>query len=354
MSIEIIGVFSHRDSSESHMRPMGEVDTDFIRTLTQAFERHGFDSILIAQAASWPEGLMFAAYIAAFTERLRFMIAHRPGFIAPTMAARMLATIDQVSHGRAGVHIISAPSDVETQADGDFLTRDERHRRSGEYIPLLRRIWKGETFDFEGDYFRFRGAHSTVRPVTDDALPVYFGGRSPLALEIAGAHADVYAFGIESLAESQILIEAVRAQALRHGRQPRFCMSTRIILGDTEDEAWARADRILEQVTRSVADLDRRGVAISALGKSERLEALAADGQVLDERLWIGIAKATRFQKASSTLVGTPQSVVDALLRYHKLGVTSFLISGYDPLPDIEEFGRSLIPLLRAQADAKA
>lgn len=351
MPIEIIGTFSHRDSSESHPAPIGQIDTDFIRTLTQSFERNGFDRILIAQAASWPDGIVFASHLAAFTEKLKLMIAHRPGFIAPTMAARMFATLDGVSDGRVGVHIISAPSDTETQADGDFLTRDERHLRSGEYIALMQRVWRGETFDHDGTFFRFRGAHSAVTPLQEEGIPIFFGGLSENALTVAGNHADIYAFGVDTLDNSRTLIDRVRSEAVRAGREIDFCMSTRIILGETEEAAWDKAAEVLEQVTASVANLDRRGLAISTLGKAERIEAMAAEGLLLDERLWIGINKATRFQKAATTLVGTSEQVSDALMRYHALGVRRFLISGYSLLDDIVEFGQTLNPLLREKAE---
>ncbi|MBT0671722.1 LLM class flavin-dependent oxidoreductase [Novosphingobium profundi] len=352
MTIEIIGTFNHRDSSETRPRSMGEIEPEFISRLAAGFEDAGFDRVLIAQAASWPDGLVFATHLATITRRLKFMIAHRPGFIAPTMAARMFATLDQLSAGRVGVHIISAPSDVETQADGDFLTRDERHERSGEYIPLLRRVWRGEHFDHEGTYFRLRGAHSLVTPLQGDALPIFFGGQSEKALAVAGAHADVYAMGIDRLAPCAALIEAVRGEARRAGRAsaPDFCLSTRVILGRTEAEAWDKAQAILGEVTAGVAALASKGETPGVLGKNATAEERAREGDVLDERLWVGIARATGFQKAASALVGTPDSVAAALERYHRLGVNRFLLSGFDPLEDIAQLGEHLLPRLRAMA----
>ena len=125
-------------------------------------------------------------------------------------------------------------------------------------------------------------------------------------------------------------------------------MSTRIILGETEDAAWAKAAQVLRDVQRSMADLAGKGELPGVLGKNAVAEARAREGDVLDERLWVGIARATNFQKAASTIVGTPDSVAAALRKYHELGVTRFLISGFDPLEDIAELGRDLIPRIRA------
>ncbi|EJL34210.1 LLM class flavin-dependent oxidoreductase [Novosphingobium sp. AP12] len=353
MSIEIIGTFNHRESSEAKPRPMGVIELDFIARMAAAFEAADFDRVLIAQAATWPDGLVFATHLAGITARLKFMIAHRPGFIAPTMAARMFATLDRVSQGRVGVHIISAPSDIETQADGDFLTRDERHARSAEYIPLLRRTWSGETFDHDGAHYRLRNAHSQVTPVQVGGIPIFFGGQSPLALGVAGQHADVYAFGVDRLEPSAALIDAVRGHARAAGRRLDFCMSTRIIVGRTEGEAWDKAEAVLEAVRQDVLETEKQGGQPGALGKNHLAEARARDGDVLDERLWVGIARATGFQKAASTIVGTPDTVVASLMRYYDLGVTRFLISGFDPMQDLCDFGNDLVPRLRALASGR-
>ncbi|WP_226634998.1 LLM class flavin-dependent oxidoreductase [Novosphingobium profundi] len=350
MTIEIIGTFNHRDSSETRPRSMGEIEPDFIARLAQGMEEAGFDRVLIAQAASWPDGIVFATHLAGLTRRLKFMIAHRPGFIAPTMAARMFATLDRLSGGRVGVHIISAPNDVETQADGDFLTRDRRHERSAEYIPLLRRTWSGERFDHDGEHFRLRGAQSLVTPQGGASLPIFFGGQSEKALQVAGAHADVYAMGIDRRDAVAALIDQVRAVArATPGRTeaPDFCLSTRIILGRTEAEAWDKAHAILTDVVAGVEKTRREGTDVGALGKNVLAEERARDGDVLDDRLWVGIARATDFQKAASALVGTPDTIAQALERYHEMGVNRFLLSGFDPLEDNAQMGEHLFPRLR-------
>ena len=151
MPVEIIGLFSHRDSAEHRSVPMSVMDLPFLTKLVQDYDRNGYDRMLIANAATWPDSIPFAAYIAGITQRVGFMIAHRPGFVPPTMAARMLATIDRVSNGRCAVHIITGASDKELEADGDFSTKARRYARSGEYVDVLRKMWTSAApFNHEG------------------------------------------------------------------------------------------------------------------------------------------------------------------------------------------------------------
>ena len=172
------------------------------------------------------------------------MLAHRPGFVAPTLAARKLATLDQFSGGRLAVHIISGGDNADQAKDGDFLPHDERYARTDEYVEILRRIWTADKpYDHEGKYYKFLRSFSDVKPIQKPHIPIYFGGASDAAIAIAGKHADVYALWGEPLAEAAKTIAQVRASAARHGRQVRFSLSTRPILAATEDAAWAARGR---------------------------------------------------------------------------------------------------------------
>ena len=177
------------------------------------------------------------------------MLAHRPGFVAPTLAARKLATLDHFSGGRLAVHIISGGDDADQAKDGDFLPHDERYARTDEYVEILRRIWTADKpVDHEGKYYKFVRSFADVKPLQKPHLPIYFGGSSDAAIAIAGKHADVYALWGEPLAEAAKTIAQVRASAARHGRTVRFSLSTRPILASTEEAAWARAKSIIERI----------------------------------------------------------------------------------------------------------
>jgi alkanesulfonate monooxygenase len=314
--------------------------------------------VLIAHSSASPDGLQIASFVAQQTRRLGILLAHRPGFVAPTLAARQLATLDHFSQGRAAVHIISGGDDAEQQRDGDYLSHDERYQRTDEYLDVVKRSWTSDApFDHTGRFYRVSGHHSQIRPLQKPHLPVYFGGSSDAAIAVAGKHADVYALWGESLAAVRESIAKVREAAARHGRAQhlRFSLSLRPIIAPTEEAAWARAESILQRAKEVVAaspNFTRRPKEPTNIG-SQRLLAEAAKGKVVDERLWTGIAALTRAAGNSTSLVGTPRQVADALVEYHKLGVSTFLIRGFDPLEDALAYGRELLPLVRAAIDAQ-
>src|SRR5580658_6238897 len=249
MSVEFIGMIGTQPASEIHPPRGPAIDVDYVRQFAQAHEQSGFDRILIGYFSNGADGFIVAQYAAFVTEKLGLMLAHRPGFVAPTVAARKLATLDHFSGGRLAVHIISGGDDGEQRKDGDFITHDERYERTDEYVEILRRVWTADKpIDHEGKYYRFIRSFSDVKPIQKPHVPIYFGGSSDAAIAIAGKHADVYALWGEPLAEAATTIERVRASAARNGRTVRFSLSTRPILASTEDAAWARARRIIETI----------------------------------------------------------------------------------------------------------
>jgi alkanesulfonate monooxygenase len=349
MTVSFTGLVAARDPSEAGGRVPDAFDLDYLRAFAKAHEDGGFDRVLIGYGSTSPDGLHLGTYVTAVTEKLGVMLAHRPGFVAPTLAARTLATIDQLSRGRASVHIISGASDEEQQRDGDFLDKDERYARTDEYVGLLRRLWTSETpFDHEGKYYRFKGGFVAVKAVQKPHIPVFFGGSSSAAIEAAGRHANIYALFGETLEQVRDQVSRVRAAAAAHGRTVGFSLSLRPILADTEARAWKRADEILARVRRSREAQGLKDFAGAPRSEgSARLLQAAAQGERLDKRLWTGVAKVTGAGGNTTSLVGTPEQVADALLDYYDLGVTTFLIRGFDPLEDAIQYGRELIPLVR-------
>ncbi|GGC49432.1 LLM class flavin-dependent oxidoreductase [Chelatococcus reniformis] len=348
MSIDFIGFIGSRHGSEIHPAEGPVVDKAYIGKLAQAHEAGGFDRALIAFHSTSPDSLLVAAYAGFVTERLGLMIAHRPGFIAPTVAARQFATLDQLTDGRVAVHVITGGDDAELAQDGSFIGKDERYARTDEYLEVLKREWTAEApFDHAGRFYRFDKAFSSVKSVRPPRIPLYFGGSSDAALEVGGKHADVYALWGETHEQVRETVERVRAAAARHGRQVRFSLSMRPILADTEEQAWARAQSILEQA-RALQNVT--GYARSkepANAGSQRLLAAAAQGARLDKRLWTELAALTGAKGNSTALVGTAEQVAEALRDYYDLGITTFLIRGFDPYEDTVQYGRELLPATR-------
>lgn len=354
--VEILGLVTTRYNSESRAPDGPVINPSYTAALALAHEHAGFDRVLIGYGSSAPDGFQVAAYAAAKTTRLGFLLAHRPGFVAPALAARQLATLDHFSGGRLAVHIISGGSDAEQRREGDFTDKDARYARSDEYITLLRKSWAATApFDHDGDWYRVEQGGSDVRPLAG-TLPIFFGGLSDAAIDVGARQADVYALFAEPVEDVRAVIGRIRAAARAAGRTdvPRFSLSLRPILGRTEQEAWARADHILEQARalreRSGARLGLTSQAVSGW----RLTDAAARGTVLDKRLWTGIAGLAPGLGNTTALVGTPDQVIDSLLDYADLGIDTFLFRGFDPLEDAVAYGRDLIPAFRAAVATKA
>ncbi len=351
MSIEIIGYIRGHKSSEIHPADGPIANPDWIRSLARAHEEGGFDRVLIGFRSFWPESQLIASLAASVTERLKFLIAHRPGFTQPTLFARQFSTFDQLWPGRAAVNIVSGGSDAEMRQDGDFLSKEDRYARTREFLEIAGRIWsEQQPFDHRGRFYQADSAVSLVRPHAGGRIPVYFGGASDAAIDVAAQHADVYAFWGEPLTQSRELIARVRAAAARNGRKLGFSASFRPIIASTEEEAWSRARHILERA----ADLHKTtgGPARTSEG-SRRLVEAARLGERQDKVLWTGISALTGGAGNTAALVGTPEQVADAVADYHDIGVTTVLFRGFDPLEDAVAYGRDLLPLIRARVAAR-
>lgn len=347
MSVEFIGYIGTQQASEIHPRSGPVIQPQYVEKVAKAHEAAGFDRALIAYHSNSPDSAFVAAHAASVTTKLKFLVAHRPGFIHPTVAARQFITQDTFNGGRTAVHIITGGDDQELRADGSFIDKDARYARTDEYLSVLRQEWTSEKpFDHQGEYYRYEGAFSEAKSPQQPHIPLYFGGSSAAAIAVAGKHADVYALWGETYEQVREVVQQVRAEAAKHGRTVRFSLSLRPILAETEDKAWARAERILEQA-KALAEAKGFVRQEPANEGSRRLLAAAAQGARLDKRLWTGIAGLLGAKGNSTALVGTAEQVAEALLDYYDLGITTFLIRGFDPLEDAIEYGKRLIPLTR-------
>jgi alkanesulfonate monooxygenase len=345
MPAEMIGWIASRVSSEL-IPPSGlPFDAEVIAETARIHERADFDRVLIGYFSDMPDGFLVGAHAASVTERLGFLLAHRPGFVAPPVAARKLATLDQLSGGRLAVHIITGGSDADQAKDGDWIDHEARYRRSEEYVSLLRRTWtEPAPFDHEGEFYRTRGTYSEIRCRQQPYIPIYGGGGSDAAIRALAPHVDVYMLWGEPLKDTARFMDRVRRKAAFSGRSQTFSLSTRPILAATEGAAWDRARAILDRVL-----INRGGIPAPKRQNvgSQRLLQAAAEAEVHDTCLWTSLAVATGASGNSTALVGTPETVAKALFEYYKLGAVSLLIRGYDPRPDAVQYGKELIPRVR-------
>jgi alkanesulfonate monooxygenase len=382
MPVEILGMVGARDASEIK-GPLVDgpvvdwtdgpvVDPQYLTEIARAHDDGGFDRVLIGYGAVAPEGFAIASHVLNCTRQLKVLIAHRPGFTAPSVLARQASTLDQLTGGgRVAMHFITGGDEADQRREGDFTAKEGRYRRTGEVMHLLRRLWaEDKPFDYKGEFYTLDAAFTSVKPVHENGIPMFFGGASAAAIETGAQYADVYAFWGEPRAAVAERISEIDAAVARHGRQLRYSLSTRPIIADTEAEAWDKAQWIGELAEERINLAKERmsggkdsytglGGAANATYSVERatsmtnsegrkrLIAMSAESDVFDERLWMKIANLTGAAGNSTALVGTPEQVADAMLKYYELGIGAFILKGFDPVPDAADYGKRLLPLVR-------
>ena len=388
MPVEIIGMVATRDASEIQGPlvdgPVADwtdgpvIDPGYLETISQAHETAGFDRVLVGYGSVAPEGWAVASMVLSATTKLKVLVAHRPGVVQPLVLARHAATLDHLSGGeRIAIHFITGGDEADQHRDGDFVAHDDRYRRTGEMMAIVRRLMSESTaFDFSGEYFRYEGAFISVKPTIEGGIPLYFAGASQPAIDVGAQFADVYAFWGEPLVAIASRMKTIEETTRPLGRKLRYSVSLRPIIADTEEEAWAKAESFAEIAAQRIRlakeRLTSRNEKSSGLGSSKhatysvsrdtqmtssegrkRLIEMSAAHDVFDERLWMKIANLTGAAGNSTALVGTPTQVAEALLRYYDLGITTLLLKGFDPLNDVVDFGKRLLPLIREGAQKR-
>jgi alkanesulfonate monooxygenase len=386
--VEMIGMVGTRDASEIK-GPLTDgpvvdwmdgpvIDSGYLADISRAHDEADFDRVLVGYGAVAPEAWMVAASVLASTSRLGVLVAHRPGFVQPVLLARTAATLDHLSGGgRVAIHFITGGDEADQRREGDFVAHDARYRRTGETMELVRRAFSEDApFDFDGEFFHYEAAFSSVKPVTPGGIPLYFAGASPPAIAVGAANADVYAFWGEPREAVAARMASIGEAATAVGRTLRYSLSLRPIIADTEAEAWDKAEWIAEKTAERIAlakermtghqdtyqglggarnatfSVDRNTGGTTSVGR-KRLIAMSSDRDVYDERLWMKVANLTGAAGNSTALVGTPEQVAEAMLRYYDLGITTLLLKGFDPLVDVIEFGKELLPLVRQGVSAR-
>ncbi|GAD92479.1 alkanesulfonate monooxygenase [Paecilomyces variotii No. 5] len=358
MPTEFISLTFPNASTELKPIPNASVDPDFLVRYARTLDDYGFNYTLVPYDSSSYDPFTIGATIAAVTKNIKVIIALRPNTLYPTVAAKALATLDQLSSGRAVVHFIAGGSDVEQAKEGDFLTKEQRYSRLEEYIRILRRAWESaEPFDWDGKHYQFKQFSNRVRPV-NGTIPVSVGGSSEDAYRIGGALADIFGLWGEPLKETKEQIDRIYAAAEKAGRtdRPRIWVTFRPIIAETDELAWAKAHRTLDALKTHRANGQGKVPADAPPPQnvgSQRLLEIAARGEVQDRALWYPTVTATNARGASTALVGSPRTLADSILDYVDLGAELISIRGYDNLNDAIDYGRYILPLVREELEAR-
>lgn len=343
-------------ASSETIAPVGPIfDRDYIVRFAQTHEAAGFDRLLVGHWSDQPDGFLVTALAGLSTQKIQYLLAHRPGFVSPTLAARKFATLEHLL-GAAWRCISSAAATMPSSAGMAIIstTTSATPAPTPSSTPCARCGPASSRWIFTTISIRPSRPGPPFARCKSRIFPIYFGGSSEAAIAVAGKHADVFALWGESLAQTGETIQRVRAEAAKHQRDIGFSVSFRPIIADSEAEAWEKAEHILHVATEQAA---QRGGGFKAKPDSigaQRLRATAAQGRVVDKRLWTGIAQLVGGGHNSTALVGTPEQVADALLDYYDLGVRNFLIRGFDPLNDAADYGRALLPIAREKAARRA
>jgi alkanesulfonate monooxygenase len=358
MTVEFISAINVNPGNELNGLRDPRIDPKYVARYARVLDDGGFDYTLVPYHSGGHDPFTLATAITSVTERLKPIIALRPNTIYPTVAAKALATLDQLSGGRAVVHFIAGGSDVEQAREGDRLSKSERYARQEEYIQILKRVWTERTpFDHAGTYYSFENFVSLVEPV-NGTVPISVGGSSDDAYRIGGALGDIFGLWGEPLADTKQQIDRVAEAARAAGRTdtPRTWVTFRPIVAATEELAWEKAHRtleILQDGSKASALWSRNILKASPDGPanvgSQRLLEIASRGDLHDRALWTPTASATGAQGASTALVGTPETVAAAILDYVDLGADLISIRGYDNFNDAVDYGRYVIPLVRQE-----
>jgi len=319
----------------------------YLTQIARAAEDLGFAGALTPTGAWCEDAWLTTAMVSQHTERLKFLVAFRPGFVSPTLAAQMSATFQRQTGGRLLLNVVTGGESREQRAYGDFLDKDARYARTDEFLQIVRELLAGGTADLAGAQLRVEEARLTRPPET--APEIYFGGSSPAAGSVAARRADVYLTWGEPPAQVAGKIAWIRGLAAAEGRTLRFGIRLHVITRDSADQAWAEARRLLDGFDPEVVRSVQQGLALSESEGQRRMLALhggGRDGLEIHPNLWAGIGLVRGG--AGTALVGSHTEVAERIAEYHRLGIDEFILSGYPHLEEAYWFGEGVLPRLAA------
>mgnify|MGYP003945994233 CR=1 FL=1 len=324
---------------------------DYMRQIAVTSETLGYDGLLIPTGASCLDPWVVAASLVPVTQRIKLLVALRTSLGGPGPSARQAATLDQALNGRLLLNVVPGGDATELEADGVFLKHDERYEAADEYLTIWRKLLQGETVSYEGKHFRIRNGQLFHPAIQQPYPPLYFGGSSPAAHDLAAKHVDAYLTWGEPPAAVKQKIEDVRERAARQGRTVRFGVRLHAIVRETTAEAWADAERLISKLTdEDIARAQQNYAKMDSVGQ-QRMAALHGgrrDKLEIAPNLWAGVGLVRGG--AGTSLVGDAATVAERLQEYADLGVDTFVLSGYPHLEEAIRFAELVFPLLGKNA----
>ena len=327
-----------------------EVNFNYLRQVAQAADQLGYFGVLLPTGRSCEDSWIVASAVAPFTERLRYLVAVRPGLQSPGVAARMTATLDRISNGRLLINIVTGGDPVENKGDGVFLDHDARYAVTREFLKVYSDLLAGKTVDFAGEHIRIEDGRLLFKPLQSPRPPLYFGGSSDAGIEVAVDAVDKYLTWGEPPAQVAEKIARVKAAATRRGRQLSFGIRLHVIVRETSTEAWAAADDLIKYVTdETVASAQKILARMDSVGQRRmaQLHAGKRDQLEISPNLWAGVGLVRGG--AGTALVGDPSAVAARIREYQDAGIDTFIMSGYPHLEEAYRFAELVFPLLNVE-----
>lgn len=324
-----------------------EVNFNYLRQIAQAADQLGYFGVLLPTGRSCEDSWVVASSVAPFTERLRYLVAVRPGLQSPSVAARMTATLDRISGGRLLINVVTGGDPVENKGDGIYLSHDERYAVTREFLTVYRDLLAGKTVSFEGSHIRIEDGRLMFGPVQSPGPPLYFGGSSDAGIDVAVDTVDKYLTWGEPPAQVAEKIARVRTVAARRGRSISFGIRLHVIVRETAAQAWSAADELIKYVTdETVASAQKIFSRMDSVGQ-QRMSKLHGGGRdqlEISPNLWAGVGLVRGG--AGTALVGDPETVAARIAEYQDLGIDTFIMSGYPHLEEAYRFAELVFPRL--------
>jgi alkanesulfonate monooxygenase len=330
------------------------VTLGYLRQIAGAIDELGYAGALLPTGRGCEDAWVAASALAPATQRLKFLVAVRPGLTSPALAARMAATLDRFSDGRLLINVVTGGDPAELAADGLHLDHDARYDLTDEFLGVWRSLSRGERVDFRGAHLRIDGGLLSVLSVQRPHPPLYFGGSSPAAHRVAARHADVYLTWGETPDAVAAKIEDVRVRATALSRTLRYGIRLHVIVRETEREAWDSADALIRHVDeRAIAAARATFTRMDSEGQ-RRMAALQTGDRsrlIIGPNLWAGIGLVRGG--AGTALVGDPEQVAARIREYAALGLDSFILSGYPHLEEAHRTAELLFPILKPSGSGR-
>ncbi|OKH33233.1 alkanesulfonate monooxygenase, FMNH(2)-dependent [[Phormidium ambiguum] IAM M-71] len=323
------------------------VSFPYLRQIAQAVDNLGYTGALLPTGRSCEDAWILASSLVTHTQRMRFLVAVRPGLMSPGVAARMAATFDRISNGRLLINVVTGGDPVELAGDGLHLSHDDRYKLTEEFLTVWRQIVAGQETNFKGDYLDIQGGKILFPPVQKPYPPLWFGGSSPIAQEIAAKHVDVYLTWGEPPAQVAEKIAAVKRLAEAEGRTLKFGIRLHVIVRETESKAWEAANQLIKYVDENaIATAQKAFSRMDSEGQKRMTQLHNSSRETLEisPNLWAGVGLVRGG--AGTALVGDPDTVAARMLEYRNLGIDTFIFSGYPHLEEAYRVAELLFPRL--------